>query len=299
MKRKESTIGSWQTKVGISLLVLLLSSCDLFKFRSGEEEDEDNPVIAEVEGTKLRLSEIEILSSRGLSSTDSTALVNRYVQSWVRKQLMIREAAQSMAFDENEINRKLLDYKYSLMVYDFEKSYLEKNLDENIPASEIEAYYSDHSENFALKEIIVRCNFLKMEKGSNQNQPLERLLKQGEGTQSEAIKEIALKHASNYFLEDSTWIRFEDIILNTPLSDHPNKVGLLRSNSQISVEDDRYKYHFRILEYKLQDQIPPVEFVREEISKILLNKRRVAMIDQLQKEIYNRALERNEFKIYE
>jgi hypothetical protein len=53
------------------------------------------------------------------------------------------------------------------------------------------------------------------------------------------------------------------------------------------------------LEYKLQDQIPPLDFVREEISKILTNKKRVALVEQLQKDIYNRALENNEFKIYD
>lgn len=299
MKKRRSTIEWSLTKLSVLGFLFIISSCDLFEFRSTEEDDDDNPIVAEVNGSALRQSELKLVSTIGMNSSDSTAMINRYVQSWVRKQLMIREATKSMAFDEAEINRKLLDYKYTLMVYEFEKAFLEENLDESISNQEIEAYYKQNQENFSLKEIIVRCNFLKMDKSSNQNRNLERLLPRPEGSQSDAINEIALKYANNYFLEDSTWIRFEDIILNTPLADHPNKVGLIKSNSVINVEDDRYKYYFRILEYKLQDQIPPVEFVKEEISKILVNKKRVGLIEQFQKEIYNRALENNEFKIYE
>lgn len=299
MKKRKSPSGWLLTKLSIIGLIVLMSACDLFKFKSDQEDEEENPVIAEVEGNKLRLSELELLSTKGMNSADSSAIINRYVQSWIRKQLMIREASKAMAYDEAEINRKLLDYKYTLMVYEFEKAYLEDNLDENIPFSEIEEYYNSNQKNFSLKEIIVRCNFLKMDKSSNQNRNLDRLLSESEGKQSEAINDIALKYANNYFLEDATWIRFEDIIINTPLADHPNKVGLLKSNNLITVEDEKYKYFFRILEYKLKDQIPPVEFVSEEISKILVNKRRVSLVEQLQKNIYNSALENNEFKIYE
>jgi hypothetical protein len=100
-------------------------------------------------------------------------------------------------------------------------------------------------------------------------------------------------------MEDSIWVRFEDVIINTPLAENNNKVELLRNSKLIKVDDEVYSYYFKILEYKLQDQIPPLDFVREEISKILTNKKRVALVEQLQKDIYNRALENNEFKIYD
>jgi hypothetical protein len=128
---------------------------------------------------------------------------------------------------------------------------------------------------------------------------LERLLRLPEGQQKDALNNIALQQAINYFLEDSTWVRIEDIISNTPLASNQNLVSLLRNEKLITVEDDRYKYYFRILDYKLQDQIPPLDFVKDEIVKILLNKKRVQLVEELQKEIYNRALENNEFKIYD
>ncbi len=297
MKNKEFKTRSLLTK-GLFILVLGLGSCDFFKFKS-EEDTEENPIVASVANQQLRMEEVSKLNTTGLNSTDSIGIVNRYIQSWVKKHLMINEASRMRAFDEEEINRKLLDYKYALMVYEYEKSYLEQNLQKSIPNEEIEAYYDAFQENFSLREIIVRINFLRMDKSSSQIAALERLLKLPEGENRSELEDIALTQASNYYLEDSTWVRFDDIIVNTPLVNHPNKVTLLRNQKLIAVEDDSYKYYFRILEYKLQDQIPPLQFVSDEISKILLNKKRVELIEKHQKEIYNRAQENNEFKIYE
>lgn len=300
MKKEESTILSLTNKLYLPILVsILLSSCDFFKFKSENDDLDENPIVASVGNQLLRNSDVAFLVTANSSKEDSTNLTNRYVQSWVRKQLMILEAGKNMTFDEAELNRKLLDYKYALMVYEFEKSYVTSNSSAEISNAEIEEYYENNKESFSLKEIIVRTNFFKLEKSNPQNRPLERLLTLNRDNVETSIRQIALDHASNYYMEDSTWVRFEDVIVNTPLAANNNKVELLRNSKLIKVDDEIYSYYFKILDYKLQDQIPPLDFVREEISKILTNKKRVALVEQLQKDIYNRALENNEFKIYD
>ncbi|WP_245189699.1 peptidyl-prolyl cis-trans isomerase [Lunatimonas salinarum] len=277
---------------------LLLGACDLFKMK-GEVEDEDDPIIAAVGKTYLHASEIDFIRGDTKNELDSAELVSRYVQTWIKKQLMIKEASKNLTINEAELNRKLLDYRYALITYEFEKSHVEKNLNKDVPLEEILTYYNQHKENFALKEIIVRTNFVKMEKGLPQKRQVERLINSNRENDRKEIKDIAQRYATNYFLEDSTWIKFDDIILNTPLAQNANNVQLLRSNRTISAEDDSYAYFFHILEYRLQDQVPPLEFVKDEISKIIVNKRRVALAEQLHKDVYNKALENNEFTIYE
>lgn len=284
-----------ENRIWILASALLLCSCDLFKFKSLDNDAEDR-TIASVGDQVLRQSDLSFISSQGGSKEDSANIAEGYIQSWIRKQLMIREAEQNLDIDEAELNRKLLDYRYALMVYQFEKKYVEENLDREISESEIEAYYDENLQDFSLKEIIVRVNYLKMEKSSPQYRQVERAVSNGN---LDDLKELAGKYASNYFLEDSTWVRLEEILGGTPLSSHPNKVELVRNNRSISAEDEVFRYYFRILDYKLQDQVPPLEFVRDEISKILINKRRIILVENLQKEIYNRAKDNNEFTVYE
>lgn len=256
-------------------------------------------VLASVDENRLRLSDLDFITQDIDSEQDSANLAERYLQSWIKKQLMIKEAGKNMAFDEAELNRKLLDYRYALMVYEFEKSYVDANLDNQVADAEIAEYYEKNQPNFSLKKIIVRTNFIKVEKDIPQNTQIKILLNSRRGNDKKDLREFALRYANNYYMEDSTWIEFDDIILNTPLINNNSPVELLRENKLIHVDDGEYSYYFKILEYKLQDQVPPIEFVKEEISQIIINKRKVALAEELHKQVYQRALEKNDFKIYD
>ncbi|HSI75630.1 MAG TPA: hypothetical protein VK957_07040 [Lunatimonas sp.] len=298
MKKIESTTLQSTNLFILGFIVLLLSGCDLFKIKS-EEDVDDDPVVASVGKTYLHVSDIDFITKDTQSDLDSAELVSRYIQTWIKKQLMIKEAGKNLTIDESELNRKLLDYRYALIIYEFEKSQVEQSLDKNVSLEEITSYYDKFKENFSLKEIIVRTNFIKMEKGLPQKRQVERLLRSTRDNDRTELKELSLRYANNYFLEDSTWIKFDDIILNTPLAQSTNNVQLLKSNKHIVIEDDNHAYFFHILEYKLQDQVPPLEFVKDEISKIIVNKRRVALAEKLHKEVYDKALENKEFEIYD
>lgn len=297
--KKKLPIGNLRSKAVLALSgLLLLGSCDFFRIKT-EDEDPDNPVVASVGTAYLYLDDIDHISKEMASGVDSADLVNRYVQSWVKKQLMIREARENITLDEAEINRKLLDYRYALIAYEYEKNFVEESLDREVTSEEISSYYEANKQNFALKEIIVRTNYIKLEKSLPQKRQLERLLGSDRDEQKDELKDFAIRYANNYFIEDSTWVKFDDIIINTPLTQNNNQVQLLQNERLINVDDETYSYYFKILEYRLQDQVPPLEFVRDEISKIIVNKRRVELADKLKRDIYNHALENNEFTIYE
>lgn len=298
VKKIESTTLQSTNLFILGFIVLFLSGCDLFKIKS-EDDDDDDPVVASVGKTYLHVSDIDFITKDTQSDLDSAELVSRYIQTWIKKQLMIKEAGKNLTIDESELNRKLLDYRYALIIYEFEKSHVEQFLDKVVSLEEITSYYEKFKANFSLKEIIVRTNFIKMEKGLPQKRQIERLLRSTRDNDRTELKELSLRYANNYFLEDSTWIKFDDIILNTPLAQSTNNVQLLKSNQHIAIEDDNHSYFFHILEYKLQDQVPPLEFVKDEISKIIVNKRRVALAEKLHKEVYDKALENNEFEIYD
>jgi len=298
MKRKRYINHLFSKTLLAAGLMLFMTSCDLFKMKN-EEEDPDNLIIATVGNANLYHTDIDHLSKEMSPDLDSAELVNRYIQSWVKKQLVIKEASQNLTINEAEINRKLLDYRYALIAYEYEKNYVEEELNKEVTQAEIEEYYQNNNKNFALKEIIVRTNFVKLEKDLPQRRQLERLLNSDEESKKQELKDFAIRYANNYFMEDSTWINFEDIILNTPLTQNNNHVQLIRNEKLIHVDDETYAYYFKILEYRLQDQVPPLEFVKDEISKIIVNKRRAEIAEKLKRDIYNNALKNNEFTIYE
>src|SRR5690554_33388 len=177
MTVKRKGYPNWWLNNGFLILAgsYILSSCDFFKFKT-EEIVVDDIILASVDNNLLKQSDLEFVTKDSPSEEDSANLAERYMQSWIRKQLMIKEAGKNMAFDEAELNRKLLDYKYALMVYEFEKAYVNENLNREVSEEEINSYYEENKVNFTLKKIIVRTNFLKIEKDIPQRTQISRLL---------------------------------------------------------------------------------------------------------------------------
>jgi hypothetical protein len=114
----------------------------------------------------------------------------------------------------------------------------------------------------------------------------------------EELKSYAYSYGTKVHLNDSVWVNFEDVISNTPLTEINNKTDFLRRNKYYEVPDEQYLYFLKITQYKVQNDTSPLEFVRDDIQKIILNKRKVQLARNLEEDIYENALRNDGFKIY-
>ena len=88
------------------------------------------------------------------------------------------------------------------------------------------------------------------------------------------------------------------MIKNSPMAEIPNKVQFLRNNKFFETSDDDFRYYLKIEEYKISDNVSPLEFVKDDIRNIILNKRKVLLAEQLEEKVYNEASENEQFEIY-
>ncbi len=273
---------------------------DFLKFKNQEaEEGEERIPVAKVYDNYLYEQDLEGIVDKGTSPADSASIVSRYIDSWIRKQLLIAEAASQIDFDEAELERKMLDYRYALMVYEYEKNHVNQEVEHDVSEEEIEEYYKNNKANFELKQNIIKGIFAKVPQEAPRIGRLKTLFqsKPDEGAREE-IKSYCLSFAASYSLDDSVWYNFEDIIKHTPLVSIPNKVQFLRENKFVETSDDLYVYFLRITDYKISDQISPLEFVRDDIIKIIRSKRKIALTRKLEEEIFNEAKENKKFEIF-
>ena len=71
------------------------------------------------------------------------------------------------------------------------------------------------------------------------------------------------------------------------------------NNKYYETNDETYFYALKIFDYKISNEIAPLEWVREDIKKIIINKRKVALSKELEDKIYERAEKNNDFEIYQ
>jgi hypothetical protein len=289
----------WPVVPVFVFLVIFISGCDLIKMKvNNAEGDADRPAAARANGSYLYRDELIGIVAPGTPALDSTKLVEAYIDSWIRKQLLIQEASRKIDINEAQVERKILDYRYSIIAYEYQTYYIKQHLDTAVSYDEVEKYYKANIDNFILKQNIVQGTFVKVPKNAPRTGKIKELIFSTREKDENELKSYCLSFSVAYHISGSNWIAFDDLVKNSPLVEIPNKIQFLKSNPYFETSDDNYLYFLRVRQYRILDNISPLEFVMDDIKNIILNKRKVELAKKLEDEVYKYALDQNEFEIF-
>ncbi|MFZ5971194.1 MAG: peptidyl-prolyl cis-trans isomerase [Bacteroidota bacterium] len=280
-------------------LPLLVAGCEFIRMKRNQTQPEGERVpVARVADTYLYKDELSGVLSDKVTKEDSIARVTAYINSWIRKQLLINQAMKTININEAEVERKVLDYRYSLIGYEYQNFYIKQNLDNNVTDEEINRYYQEHLDNFILKQNIIRGTFIRVPKGAPRTNRVKELMFSAKEKDMEELRSYCLSFSSAYHLSDSSWMEFDKLVVGSPLAEIPNKVQFLKSNPYYETSDAESLFFLKVDEYKISDNVSPLEFVKEDIKNIILNKRKVELAKKLEEEVYENAASNKEFEIF-
>jgi len=254
-------------------------------------------IVAKVGDKTLSESSLSELTPVNLSQEDSTKFAEKFVTDWIKKQLMIQRAEDVIDFNKAQIQSKVLDYQYALMIHELEAKYIDANLKEEVSEEEVRSYYQEKSENFILRQNLSKCIYFKVPANAPQQRRLRRSIK-NYPTDSVKLWEYTNQHAVKAFVEDSVWIKFDEVLMETPMKDISDKSQFLQRNSYVEVSDEDFSYFLRIFDFKLVGEVAPLEFIYESVKDVIINKRKIALKKELEKKIYDEAVQTKAFKIY-
>ncbi len=282
----------------IGTFLLLNTSCKYFVTKDEAVKDEQGKTIARVGETYLYEEDLKGLMSKSSEFEDSAKIAQHYVESWIKRQLLLELAEANSSMSESDLKKKVDDYRYQLIVYEYQKKYIKEKLNDQVSNQEIEQYYENNKDNFQLKENIVRCHFLQIPKGVSSINKAKGWFRSSQQKNYDKLKVFGKEYAVKQSYEDSVWYRFDDVVTNTPLQSIPNKTNYLRHHKNIEATDSHYVYLLKINEYKISNEISPLEFVKDEIRNIIVNKRKTTLIRELEQGIYNNAKKNKSFEIH-
>ncbi len=283
----------------VLLMMIILIRCDLIRMK--KEEKVTVPVrkaVARVNDKYLYQDELAGIVNQNSTADDSAARITTYINSWIRKQLLIEEAMKRININEAEVARKVLDYRYSLIGYEYQNYYIQQHLNDSISEQDIEGYYKKHLDNFILKQNIVRATYIKVPKTAPRTGKVKDMIFSGKEKDQNELKSYCLSFSVAYHLSDSSWIPFDKLVVNSPMVEIPNKIQFLQKNPFYETNDSDFLYFLKVDDYKISDNISPLEFVKEDIRNILLNKRKVELARILEDEVYENAVKQKNFEIF-
>jgi len=217
-------------RIGLILLIIF-QSCELITLKGVQESPDKAVPVARVKDTFLYKHNLNGMVPDDVSSEDSIQITSQYIDDWIKKQLMIDRASESMQLNEADLERRVLDYRYALIVYEYEKLLINQELNRQVTDEEITQYYGEKQDNFILRQNIIKGLFAKLPKEAPRITNIRNQFRSYPSSDIEEMRSYCYQFASLTHLEDSLWVNFNEVIKNTPLASVPNKVQFLRSNN--------------------------------------------------------------------
>lgn len=275
----------------IFICIVFLVSCT---GRIAKTNDDD--ILAKVHGTYLYSSDLNELVPEGTSVKDSIIIVKNYINKWVQQQLIVQQATKNLTDEQLDFSKQLRDYRYSLIIYKYENQLIIQNLDTIVADKEIESYYESNKQNFELKNNIVIAHYVVLSLDSIQDNPVKDYMTYSDSTYIDKLEDFCKRSAYEYFLEDN-WVEFSDLLSIIPFEVF-NEQDFLTRNNYFETQDSLYKYFVKINDFKIKESVSPLAFEKENITNIIINKRKLRIIEDMRNELYRHALENGDFEIY-
>lgn len=271
------------------LTFLFLFSCkDGFNFN----RDAKDPIIAKVGEKNLFKSQIAELIHPGTSPTDSAAIVDGYIENWIRENLMILEAEKNVAADIN-LNKLVDDYRSSLLVYNFEKRLVDQMLDTIITMDEKRDYYESFKNQYLLSHPIFKCVIAKVSAKASGLKDIKNALGKSDMTESIfLIKEKAVYH----HLDIAKWMTIED--LESLLPKGMIEISELSGGKVFQKKEKDYEFFVKIITYYDEKQIPPFDYIEGKIIKTILSERKIELLKKYRQDLYDQGISDQKFEVF-
>ncbi len=277
------------------LILTAMYGCGENLFNSNENVEQ--VPVARVYDKYLYVQDIRELISPGTTPSDSAALARNHIDNWIKKNVILHKAERNLNESQKDVEDQMQEYRNSLITFIYEKELINQQLDTVVSESEIEAYYNENTRNFELKDNIVKVLYLKTKNSAPKIKDVKKWMRSEKSKDRLKLEEYCYQFASDFNLDDETWILFDDLLKKIPIKTF-DKENYLRNTRYVEIEDSTDIYLLNIKDRKIRESISPLGFVMEDIRNLILNKRKLELINEMERSAYDDALKNNDFEIY-
>jgi hypothetical protein len=272
-------------------LLFLPSSCTLFSL--GNQAD----IVAEVNKYQLRSSDIALLIPSGLQNEDSLSMLRQYVNTWILAHLIELKAQKELPKEVKDVSQALEEYRRSLLVFLYEKSYVETRIDTAITLEEMMKTYKDNEPLFTLSEPIVKVRYIKIAISSPYLSKVRSLYCTRSTEETYQLEQMAYHSAEKYDTYNDQWISALHLSRDLPISTEEVVRSMYRGSS-LEYQDNTFAYFVAFLDITQAGSMAPLEYEEATIRNIILGRRKQVLLKNLEKEVWEEGRNSKQFNVY-
>ncbi len=261
-------------------------------------EPKSNKVpVARVNDTYLYQEDIQELISQNTTKQDSISIVANYIQRWATQQLLIDQANINLPRQQIEDYQQMVtQYRNDLFAQAYKGAIVSKLLDSTITQEEYGLFYQQNKANFTLKEEIFKLRYIHLDASFPSISETKKKLRRFDTEDVAALQDSSLEYKGANF-NDSVWVKKETLLRQLPVI-RTNESKVLKKATFSQLEDSLGVYLLKIKDVLSPNQIAPLQYIKPIIKEIILNKRTLELVKELEKDITKDAVKNKNFEVY-
>lgn len=275
--------------LGFCLLLFFSEACE----QGGSSE----LVVAQVGDRFYTQTELNASIPDDLSVEDSTELATNLIHNWLMGELMFEKAALNLKEEQLDIELQVENYRKDLFIFAYEKELVNQKLDTSISEDAIRAFYIENSDMFQLNDYILKVKYVKLRPGPPDLDNVKDWMRSEEAEAKEKLMDYCQTYAVRCFT-DTQWVYFNELLRELPIEVY-NKEGFLRSGNLVDFRDGDHLYLLLIKDIQSKSTLSPLELERKRIQNLILNKRKIELLNTIRRRIYRDAVSNGNAKTYD
>lgn len=281
----------------ISVVKFLLVCLVFFGYSCSEDIQTNNGnfLLARVYNKSLYIKDLEGMFPPGTSAYDSSLITNAYTQRWVREAVLLYEAENNLPKDLN-IDRLVRDYRSSLVRNNYEQVLLEQLMETEISKEELANFYDKNKIQYQLDNPIVKANVVVVPKIISVRDSLKYLWKNATDVNLARLKNICEEYELAHILDGNKWNEWENLAIYLP-----RNIGFeafSKKGKDFSIQDGEFEVWVKILDSKKPQEIPPIEYVEEQLKRMLLLSRKTKLLEEKKEDMFDIAKRKGQIEIF-
>ena len=230
------------------------------------------------------------------SAEDSAKIAEKFINNWLHYNVLIGQAELNLSDDQLDFEEKLEQYRNSLVIYAYEQALVDEKLQLDVALLSILNYYDGNKQNFLLREPVFKLRYIKLFNDTPELEQIEKWIRSDSEDDIDELHYYCENNVAKYFLNDSIWVTPKEIKKELPENDFINNEN--PQKGYLKINDDTFAYLIYVKDIlKIGDQAP-VDLVKDDITSIIINRRKMDLLKKMRKDIYSDAIRKKKVELF-